>query len=129
MSERKIIVNQMRTPDGTLLVSRHQHDFVSYIDQNGETYFTDGGDAYLRRSINKIPAEDLTIYDDAPFEVIREHVSWGTFGKNGDQPLHFIALKDMEDAHIRAVLETQNPRPRLRKYMLQEQEYRKACND
>lgn len=33
--ERVIIQNAIRTPDGTFLVSKHRHDFVSYKDKNG----------------------------------------------------------------------------------------------
>jgi hypothetical protein len=38
---------------------------------------------------------------------IREWMHWGTYGKNGDQPLKYVLLKDMSDEHIQAILETQ----------------------
>nr|DAI89645.1 MAG TPA: hypothetical protein [Caudoviricetes sp.] len=55
--ERKLIYNAIRTPDGTLLVSRHTHDYVSHIDKNGEEYFLDGGMGHIRTSINIISYE------------------------------------------------------------------------
>lgn len=32
---------------------------------------------------------------------------WGTYGKNGDQPLRWVKLKDCETDHLQAILETQ----------------------
>ena len=34
-NEKQIIINQIRTPDGTLLKSMHRHDYVEYTDKNG----------------------------------------------------------------------------------------------
>ena len=34
----------------------------------------------------------------------REVVTWGTYGKNLDQPLRYVYLKDMSDIHIINVL-------------------------
>jgi len=48
MSERKIVLNRIKTPDGTILTSYHRHNYVSHID-NGELYAVDGGNDYLRR--------------------------------------------------------------------------------
>ena len=69
--ERNILVNRIMTPDGTILTSRTTHDYVSYVDKNGEKYVVDGGSDYLRRSSNKIPAKEMSIYDDDDFETIR----------------------------------------------------------
>jgi hypothetical protein len=38
---------------------------------------------------------------------VRDWMKWGTYGKNGDQPLKLVLLKDMSDEHIRAILKTQ----------------------
>jgi hypothetical protein len=61
MEVERLLLNRIRTPDGTILTSRHQHDYVTHEDANGETYMTDGGTAYLRRSVNAVPAEDLSM--------------------------------------------------------------------
>ena len=71
--EKRLILSQIQTPDGTILRSMHQHDYVTYIDKNGETYMLDGGNEYQRYSINKEPFKDLSIWSDAPFEIIREY--------------------------------------------------------
>ena len=57
----KIILNSIRTPDGTILVSTHRHDYVSYKDANGALYVIDGGNDYLKRNISG-PYEELSLY-------------------------------------------------------------------
>lgn len=41
--KNRILVNAIRTPDGTLLHSKHRHDCVIYKDKNGKEYGVDGG--------------------------------------------------------------------------------------
>ena len=43
--EEKIVANRIRTPDGTILESKHRHDFVSC---SCESIFIDGGTDYIR---------------------------------------------------------------------------------
>jgi hypothetical protein len=122
---KKIISNSIKTPDGTILTSTHVHDFVQYTDNNGEVYFTDGGNEYLRRSVNKEPAIDLSIYIDDDFDKVRVAFTWGTYGKKGDQPLKRVSLKDLELDHINAILETQTHLSvDIRSLFIQELEFR-----
>lgn len=103
----KIVYNAIRTPDGTLLESRHQHDYKEYLDANGEVYMLDGGcSGYSRGSINIEKAERIVFTEDDPIEVIREYWSWGSYGKSGKEPLHYILLKDMSNEHIQAILDS-----------------------
>ena len=69
---RKLIKNSIRTPDGTILTSRNVHDYKCYKDKNGDTYTNDGGVEYLRRSVNVIPWEELSLYSDDPFEILEK---------------------------------------------------------
>lgn len=119
-----IILNRIETPDGTQLSSYHRHDFVTHIDDNGELYMVDGGTDYLRRNLNKIPYKELTVYGDSPFELVRESFRWGSYGKNGDEELHYIILKDMEESHIEAILETQPITEFIKKMLITELKYR-----
>lgn len=106
-SEPKLIRNAIRTPDGTLLVSRHRHDFVSHVDAtNGHKYQIDGGLEYCRRSVPG-SYEEACVWSDDPHEVIREAMEWGSRGKDGKQPVRYIRLMDMSDEHIRNCLDTQ----------------------
>ena len=38
MEEPFLIANRIQTPDGTILWSRHRHDYLEYQDDNGETF-------------------------------------------------------------------------------------------
>ena len=104
-----VIRNSIRTPDGTVLISRHRHDYVSHEDKNGNVYFTDGGADYIRRSSHG-DEFSMDIFWGAlvSFDVLRECLEWGTRGKNGDKELRYVSLGDMETDHIQAVLDTQD---------------------
>ena len=110
-SDAVVIKNRWMTPDGTILESKHRHDYVRHEDANGKTYAIDGGpDNYLRFGGTGSP-EDLTnlcVYSDAPHEVLREEIVWGTYGKNGDEPLHHLKISEMTTKHLIAVITTQD---------------------
>ena len=72
---KKLVLNRIRTPDQTVLTSRHRHDYQYHKDKNGEIYMNDGGVEYIRRSINIEPYEDLSLYSDDPFEILRENIT------------------------------------------------------
>jgi len=79
-----LISSRIRTPDGTILTSKHVHDFVEHYDTLAkDTYFVDGGGEYFRTTVNKIPAANVSIYSTHPFEDIRNNVYRGTFDENG----------------------------------------------
>ena len=122
-----ILSNRMRTPDGTIIESRHRHNYVTHLDANGKEYMLDGGLDYVRSSANG-DEEFLTVYPDYPHEMIRLLVKWGTFGKNGDEPYKEIKIADLDPYHLRAILDTQQKtmRPALYKVMQDEVEYRDA---
>ena len=103
--DNRIIYNAIRTPDGTVLESRYVYDYKTYTDENGEVYMVDGGLEYLRRSYNEnFPAEELSVYLEDGHEVVREVATWGSYGKNGDEPLKYILIKDMTEEHIQNCL-------------------------
>jgi hypothetical protein len=120
-----LVRNAIQTPDGTILVSRNRHDYQSHTDANGKTYVVDGGLDYIRASVHEDQIS-LAVYDTDEFWLVRESVEWGTYGKDGDQPLSYVKLSDMDTAHIEAVLETQQLfiRPVIRKAMELELEHR-----
>lgn len=98
--KRFIICNQIMTPDGTRLISHRVHDFVEHRQKDGKQFFVDGGNAYLRRGGDPFEIKEESIYSDAPFETIRQHLYRGSHGINGDQPLTWIKLCDMDTDHI-----------------------------
>jgi hypothetical protein len=103
--EKRIILNQIKTPDGTILKSMHRHDYATYTDANGLEYMVDGGSEYLRRTVHEsAPYEELSVYEDAPFEVIRESFHRGGRGKDGLQPLTWTPMSQMSDAWLQACI-------------------------
>lgn len=120
-----LVVNALITPDGTRLQSYSRHDFKEYVDANGKTYMVDGGLDYQRRSANGDEVDDSLYLNVDEFAVIREQVTWGTYGKNGDQPLRCVPVSEMSNDHVQAVLDTQKHiHPNLREVLVTELEYR-----
>lgn len=133
METKRIILNQIRTPDGTVLKSMHRHDYVTYTDKNGLEYMVDGGTDYLRRNTHDgAPYEELTIYEDAPFEIIRENYCRGGRGKDGTQPLTWVPMSQMNDNWLAACIVYNEERGMGNSFAnamyKKEQEYRKLNN-
>ena len=120
-----IISSRLQTPDGTVLHSKHRHDYVTHTDANGKEYMLDGGYDYIRCSANG-DEELITVYTNDRHEIIRQSATWGTFGKNGNEPYKVVKIADMDPYHLRACLDTQKKtmRPALYKVMQDEVEYR-----
>jgi hypothetical protein len=102
MEERELVVSRMKTPDGTILTSKHRHDYQTHTDKNGEVYFLDGGRDYQRTSVNKENMEDVSLYTDSPFEEIRKALEWGTFDKDGYRV--FKPICELSDEHLRNII-------------------------
>lgn len=99
MNQPKIIVSRLRTPDGTILHSRHRHDYVTHVDANGRTYILDGGSEYIRHSANG-DEELLTVYSNSPHSEKREYATWGTYGIHGRSAIRYVPIKDLSEDHI-----------------------------
>lgn len=87
---------------GEVLVSNYTHDYKQCSCEN-ET-MVDGGLSYVRyggKDLDKVKPFSVTTED--PFDVQREYFEWGTYGKDGDQPLSWVKLKDMSLGHLEAV--------------------------
>jgi len=110
----QLLAQRIRTPDGTILQSYNRHDYKTHLDvKTGETYMVDGGLDYCRQNRNVVPAEDLCVYVGDDFNHIRAGFSWGTRGVNGDQPLKYVPMKDLDTDHIQAILNTQHRVPQF----------------
>jgi len=120
-----IVCNKIRTPDGKVLESFHRHDYKTHLDKNGTTYGVDGGHEYLKR-IGGRDYTDLSLYDDADHETIREHFCWGVRGAYGKQAVLYTPLANLSDGHIEAILDTQlHIAPHIQAIFLNELDYRK----
>jgi len=100
----RLIYNAITTPDGTTIESKYRHNFVVHEDANGKEYAVDGGLDYARRCGDFQDVIELSLYDTEPHDVQREFLTWGTYGKGGDQPIQYKRIKDMDTEHIEAVL-------------------------
>lgn len=101
---RKIVYNAAKCGCcGDTIVSRHRHDYVSCTCGG---VVVDGGLDYLRRGFSKdCEVVDLSVYLDEPFEKIRTVLARGGRGKDGQQPLTYVLLKDMSNSWLEAVIE------------------------
>lgn len=121
------IYNAIKTPDGTILWCQDSHDYQEHLDTvSGEKYLNDGLGLGIRRSVNKVPYEDLSVWSNDPFEKIRTAPFWGSYGKDGKSPKKMMAPCEMEDSHLRAILETQKriAGTEIEKIFIKEIEYR-----
>jgi len=58
--------------------------------------------------------------------ILRDFIEWGSYGKDGKGPLRYILVKDLEDDHINAILESQHHiSEKMRVLLLAELAYRK----
>lgn len=122
----QVIANALITPDGTILQSYHRHDYKTHLDKvSGEEYMIDGGTDYCRSNVNKVTPQYITVTMDDIHEIRREWFHWGTRGKDGQQPLTWKPLRELESDHIRAIIETQHQiTPYLVELFKSELEYR-----
>ena len=126
--EKQLIYNSVTCLEcGETLVSNYTHDFKTCSCPQQTS--VDGGLSYGRYSgkdLSKVQTNYL--YDDAPFEVIREYLMRGSRGKNGDEELKYVKLKNIDDAWLQAIIVYENeyrPQNRMLKYYLAEKEFRK----
>lgn len=99
-NERRLVLNRIKTPDGTILTSYHQHDYQSHIDRVVGEMAIDGGLSYLGRMGEEYT--ELSVWDDAPFEIVRESFHWGVLVEGRKH--EFRLLKDLKTDHIQNIL-------------------------
>jgi hypothetical protein len=125
--EPELLVNSIKTPDGTILTSRHRHDFVCHEDTvTGKRICLDGGLEYRR--VTGTNYEDMSVHSNDPFEKIRVSLARLGRGKNFDKPAKWYTLNEMNDnwlAELITWIEANQPDNKYKKYYLQEIEYRK----
>lgn len=105
-SETRLLLNRIKTPDGTILTSYNRHDYLTHKDAiTKEVLMVDGGNDYVRRHVGTY--EELSVYDDGSHLTRRSALHWGTRGKDNKQPLTYKPIKDLDSDHIEAILRTQ----------------------
>lgn len=107
----RIIYNAIKTPDGTILESVHEHDFKVYKDKNGYEYSINGGLDYIQYISNcpkkELEAKLITEYDNGTHEKRRKFLKWGSNydkDKNLLPKTEWRAIKDLDDEHLETIL-------------------------
>ena len=123
-----LLHRHLETPDGTILVSSHRHDYKTHLDANGKEYMIDGGNAYLRCSANG-DEKIFTVYNIDTIKVIREYVGRGGYGKDGTGEYRQSLLKDMSDDWVlNSITYVMDKFPVLAMVYQRELDYRKDNN-
>jgi hypothetical protein len=104
--EKRLILNQVKCNIcNDIITSKHRHDYVSCTCGN---LHIDGGLDYAKRSFKTPDFTDMSIYaDEGDISNIRNYFTWASYGKNGDEPKHYILLRELTTGHIKAILLTQ----------------------
>ena len=102
---RKLVINSVTCLQcGETLISRYRHDYNTCNCDN-ET-MVDGGLGYGRYGGKDLSLVQTNyLYTDSPHEKVREHVERGTRGKNGDEELRHVKLKNIDDDWLKAIIE------------------------
>jgi hypothetical protein len=67
-----VVFRAMMTPDGTMLHSKHRHDFVGHEDKNGNFYAIDGGLQYCRITAMAPDYKIVEVHDTENWEIVRQ---------------------------------------------------------
>jgi hypothetical protein len=135
-TESFIVASYLITPKGTMLHSKHRHDYVT-LEEDGHFFMIDGGNEYVRYSKPEgLEGADLfTVHSDDKHEIIREFMKWG---KNYDKDMNrlpeteWVLLKEITDDHLDGILTYLDETGRLPQYVLifkTEREFRKTLNN
>lgn len=128
---RQIILNRAKCLScGDVITSFNRHDYVTC---SCGKLSVDGGQDYLRRAYNDaLFVEEMCVYDDDPYEIIRENFYRGSYGKNGDEPLKYVKLSEMSDDWLKNVLIYEEDKGNYHKWFtklyVKEMDYRKKNN-
>ena len=107
----------------TTLTSMHRHDYQFCTCDNHT--FIDGGTDYQRCGGKDMEAVNIdSVYLSDGFDKCRTVPIWGSYGKNGDEPLKWMSVSEMTDEHLEALLHY-NVEEWRKDLMKQEIEHRK----
>ena len=102
---RQLVYNAVTCLDClSTIVSHHRHDYKLCGCKNEA--MVDGGTDYVRyggKNLKKVVHH--AVYADDNFEIVRQYATRGSRGKDGQQPLTYISIRDMDDDYLQAVLD------------------------
>jgi len=102
---RQLVYNAVKCHEcEETIVSYSVHDYKTCGCDNRA--MVDGGLDYARYgAMNMDKITSINIYADDDFEIVRQHATRGSRGKNNSLKLSYVKLCDMEDDHLVKVLE------------------------
>lgn len=102
---KQIVYNSVTCQEcNKTIVSYHKHDYKTCLCPNNA--MVDGGTDYLRygaKDMSKIKI--FAVYADDNFQIVRKFATRGGRGKDGKEPLKYVAIADMNDNWLEAVLD------------------------
>lgn len=120
----RLLVNKARCDYCNDIIESYDiHDF-KYCKCNKTA--VDGGTDYIRRIGDKYT--EMSLYSNNKFSILREHITRGGRGINGDEPLKYVKLSEINDNWLINLIDYET---RLRPYNIYlplykiELEYRK----
>jgi hypothetical protein len=88
----------------TIIVSLTVHDFQKC--ECGQV-MVDGGREYAKFSGKEEDIEQLYLWDESTNKDFENKLIWGTRGRDGNGPLIFMLVKDLETSHIESIVKNQ----------------------
>ena len=113
---------------GDVLISRHRHDYVMCGCDNKT--MLDGGTEYQRFGGKVLKYVDLsgTIYLSDGFEKCRTAPIWGSYGKDGTEPVKYMSVAEMSTEHLGSVIKEMGNRIEKWRLDLMKQELEQRIN-
>lgn len=97
-----IVLNKIKCNHcGDEIISHSVHDFVWC---KCEKVAVDGGCEYQHLTGNPDDYTNMVIYDDAPYEIVRENFHRGGRGKSGREDLKWVPMSKMSDEWLKACI-------------------------
>lgn len=124
--KKQLVANIWQTPDGTILWSRFRHDYVHYVDANGEEYSVDGGNDYCISLVNQEKMKSLCVYNTDPWDLQRQYILRGTFDENVNRI--WVPLCKLSDDHLQEIIKYCEDSGHSTEIYEKEIEYRKENN-
>ncbi len=93
------------------LVSRYNHDYVTFEYLPGHEAATDGGLSYLHRTVPPPSHEHLVLdwdlYDNSPIDEVRDKLLWGSLPLDKTKPqVHtYRPIRTLTKDHLTAILD------------------------
>ena len=102
---KQIVYNSVTCQEcNKTIVSYYRHDYKTCLCPNNA--MVDGGTDYLRygaKDMSKIKI--FAVYADDNFQIVRKFATRGGRGKDCKEPLKYVAIADMNDNWLEAVLD------------------------